>query len=373
MTARDATALALATLEARWGAAAPRRLAALPAPPLVDGDGAARPAPHPLPGAGELRSTGFAALDAILGPGGLPRTTSVAVTGTATSGRTTLALRLAAEAQATGAIAAWLDGSRSLDPVEAAARGLDLGRLVVLAPASLDDGLAMAGALLQGRAVDLLVVDLPDRPVPGGGGGPPLAVRLERLGALARRSGAALVVLEPAHPPAALRDAVDGATGLRLVARRTGWIRLGRDVVGQRTEVVVERSRLGPPGRRAELRVLYAAGSDRDACLRRPELLDETGPPGAGAAPPHPVPARPGSDVTTSRRTTDDAPPPPPLVPPPHPARAGERPGPRRLPEPGRPRGAAVGRRDGPRHGSRGGGARRPARDEPRGRTPARP
>jgi hypothetical protein len=70
--------------------------------------------------------TGFAALDAILGPGGLPRNASVAIRGDGSSGRTTLVHRLAAEAQDSGSIVAWLDLSRSFDPVEAVARGIRL-------------------------------------------------------------------------------------------------------------------------------------------------------------------------------------------------------------------------------------------------------
>ena len=86
--------------------------------------------------------TGFAALDAILGPGGLPRSASVAIRGTGSSGRTTLSLRVAAEAQAQGSVVAWLDLSRSFDPVEAVARGVRLEWLVVITPASLDEGLS---------------------------------------------------------------------------------------------------------------------------------------------------------------------------------------------------------------------------------------
>jgi hypothetical protein len=67
-----------------------------------------------------------------------------------------LALRLAAEAQASGSIVAYLDLARSFDPVEAVARGVRLEWLVVLTPESIDDGLAMAGSLVQGRAIDLL-------------------------------------------------------------------------------------------------------------------------------------------------------------------------------------------------------------------------
>jgi recombination protein RecA len=108
-------------------------------------------------------TTGFPQLDALLGPGGIPRTASLALRGDASSGRTTVALRLVAEAQAAGSVVAWLDLERSLDPVEAVARGVRLEWLVALAPADLDEGLAMAGSLLQARTVDMLLVDLPAR------------------------------------------------------------------------------------------------------------------------------------------------------------------------------------------------------------------
>src|SRR3954453_10368028 len=162
----DVTA-AVASLQARWGAAAPRitdgalALAPATAPsilPLPDGP----PAPAPAPTRDDrIIHTGFAALDAILGPGGLPRSASVAIRGDGSSGRTTLVHRLAAEAQAQGSIVAWLDLSRSFDPVEAVARGIRLEWLVVITPETLDEGLAISGMLLAGRSVDLLVLALP--------------------------------------------------------------------------------------------------------------------------------------------------------------------------------------------------------------------
>src|SRR5215207_3392179 len=110
----DVTA-AVASLQARWGAAAPRitegalALAAAPGSEASsEPANAANPEPILAPSERVVR-TGFAALDAILGPGGLPRSASVAIRGDGSSGRTTLVLRLAAEAQATGAIVAWVD------------------------------------------------------------------------------------------------------------------------------------------------------------------------------------------------------------------------------------------------------------------------
>lgn len=222
-------------------------------------------------------STGFRALDAILGLGGLPRAATTALHGDGTSGKTTLALRAVAQAQAVGGIVAYLDLARSLDPVEAVARGVQLEWLVVLTPDSLEEALSMAAMLLQDRTVDLLLLDLPYRPLSGAGlSAAVLAERFDRLAALARRAGVQLLVLEPPNLPSALAGVLTQVSALRLELSRRAWIRLGQDVVGQRTEVRVARDRFGPPGRAAELRILYAEGGLRDACLARGEFLRET-------------------------------------------------------------------------------------------------
>ena len=371
-------AAALATLQSRWGAAAPR-----PAGRVVGGGGVGEVigalATAPLPSdvvveeplgptrslAANVVSTGFPTLDAILGPGGLPRTAGVALRGTGSSGKTTLALRTVAEAQATGSIAAWLDVGRTFDPVEAVARGVRLEWLVVVTPDSLDEGLSIAATLLAGRAVDLLVVDLPAR-LDGSARPAHVADRLHRLAALARRSEALLILLEPSGLPTGLGAAVAESAGLRLELARRSWIRLGRDVVGQRTEAVVARNRFGPPGRRAQLRILYADGDDRDACLARDDLLVDV----LIDVPKTPVPGK-----------SDDATAPPLLVP--SPSRPGEsaasaepadgRPHLRVLPErPRRSRRPAVDRRDGDRRRPVGARPRRPAGDAPGERPSAR-
>ena len=145
---------------------------------------------------GRVVSTGFAALDAVLGTGGLPRSATVALRGDASSGKTTVALRVAAEAQAGGAIVAWLDLARAFDPVEAVARGVSPEWLVVLTPEDLEEALVLAGSLLAARTVDLLVLDLPDGRDPavagtagGGPAGPACGAGQARRDA-ARRAGA---------------------------------------------------------------------------------------------------------------------------------------------------------------------------------------
>ncbi|MEA2652981.1 MAG: recombination protein RecA [Chloroflexota bacterium] len=275
----DVTA-AMASLQARWGAAAPRVVGATA---ITDGALAlaASPAPAVVPAPASddrVIHTGFAVLDAVLGPGGLPRSASVAIRGDGSSGRTTLVLRIAAAAQAQGSIVAWLDLSSSFDPVEAVARGVRLEWLVVITPQTLDEGLAIGGGLLAGRSVDVLVLDLPGGRLAATDRQARIADRLARLAALARRTEALFVVLEPPGLHGGLATAVAESTGLRLELARRSWIRLGRDVVGQRTEALVARNRYGPPGRRATLRILYAEGGERDACLRRDDLLIDQAP-----------------------------------------------------------------------------------------------
>ncbi len=103
-------------------------------------------------------STGFAALDAALG-GGLPRGYLVEIFGPEGSGKTTLALRMAAAVQAGGGTAAWIDAERAFDPAYAARLGIALERLPVARPESAEKALEMARRLALSHSVDLLVVD----------------------------------------------------------------------------------------------------------------------------------------------------------------------------------------------------------------------
>jgi len=359
-TPRGDVDAAVAGLRARWGAAAPRVVGAIA--PLPD------EAPRYEPSLDDrVIHTGFAALDAILGPGGLPKAASVAIRGDGSSGRTTLSLRVAAEAQAQGSVVAWLDLSRSFDPVEAVARGIRLEWLVVITPASLDEGLSIAGSLLAGRSVDMLVLDLPggrlaksDRPAK-------VADRLHRLAALARRAETLLLILDAPGLAGGLATAVAESTGIRLELARRSWVRLGRDVVGQRTEAFIAHNRHGPPGRKATLRILYAEGGERDACLAHDALLIDQAPIPAPIAAPIHIPLE-----APDRKTHDHA-----TSPPLRPASAappGAGPTLRALPDrPARAGRPAVGSGAGHRRRPDRSSAGRPARHATRERPSTRP
>jgi hypothetical protein len=260
-------ASALARLETRWGSAAvrlgeasgqPLTVGALALAPQPVADEAARPTPVPGVGrpADDVLASGFPQLDALLGPGGLPRAVAASLHGTSSSGKTALALHWLAQAQAQGAIAAYLDLARAFDPLEAASRGVDLRWLLILRPADAEEGFGLAAALLAGQSIDLLLVDLPER----------LATRheaaLRRLAAHARRVAARLILLEPLSLGAPLHGALAETVALRLELEQRAWLRLGRDVVGRRIGINVAKNRFGPPGRATEIDIHYLAGGE---------------------------------------------------------------------------------------------------------------
>ncbi|HUR16312.1 MAG TPA: hypothetical protein VMZ33_03410 [Candidatus Limnocylindrales bacterium] len=283
---------ALARLESRWGSAAVRlgttNIASRAAAPqasaegnlhvdgsvapgpdhIVDGALALAASPQPAPELGpslsdDIVPTGFARLDELLGTGGLPRGVSASFRGARSSGKTALALHCLAQAQARGGIVAFLDLCRIFDPLEAAARGVDLRWLLVLRPADADEGWALAAALVSGHQIDLLVIDLPQKLR----GGHDAALR--RLAAHARRSTVRMIVLEPMGLAASVHGALAESVAVRLELEQRSWLRAGRDVVGRCVAVNVAKNRFGPPGRETEIEIHYLADGDHGAALDR--------------------------------------------------------------------------------------------------------
>jgi recombination protein RecA len=235
--------------------------------PVVAGALALAALPDSEPGAARLPDdvvpTGFARLDELLGTGGLPRGVSVSFRGLGSSGKTALALHCLAQAQARGGIVAFLDLGRSFDPLEAAARGVDLRWLLILRPADLAEGWALAAALVAGRGVDLLVVDLPARLRSGHDDA------LRRLAAHARRSSVRLIMLEPAGLSPPTHGILAEAVALRLELEQRAWLRAGRDIVGRCVQVNVAKNRFGPPGRATEIEIHYPVDGEHGPAIER--------------------------------------------------------------------------------------------------------
>jgi recombination protein RecA len=263
MSAEPALSSALARLESRWGSAAVKvglgiAGGEMPNPLATNGAPARAPAE-----ADEIVSTGFARLDALLGTGGLPRGVSASFRGARSSGKTALALHCLAQAQARGAIVCFLDLCRIFDPLEAAARGVDLRWLLVCRPKDVEEGWALAAALVSGRAVDLLVVDIPE------GLRANHESALRRLAAHARRSNVRMIVLEPIRLAASVHGALAESVGLRLELEQRAWLRAGRDIVGRQVTVNVAKNRFGMPGRQTDIDIRYLTDGEHAPAIER--------------------------------------------------------------------------------------------------------
>ncbi len=266
MSAEPALSSALARLESRWGSAAVKVGLGVPA-----ADAQAQDAPAGVDNdSDEVVPTGFARLDALLGTGGLPRGVSASFRGARSSGKTALALHCLAQAQSRGAIVAFLDLCRIFDPLEAAARGVDLRWLLVCRPHDIDEGWSLAAALVSGRQVDLLVMDLPE------GLRASHESALRRLAAHARRSNVRMIVLEPVNLAAPVHGALAESVGLRLELEQRAWLRAGRDVVGRQVRVNVAKSRFGLPGRQTDIEIRYLADGEHAGALERYGTADQS-------------------------------------------------------------------------------------------------
>jgi recombination protein RecA len=191
--------------------------------------------------------TGFAQLDDALGSGGLPRGAIVEFLGQPTSGKTTLALKFLAQAQAQ-AHSAWVcyvDPAHAFDPEYAHRCGLDLSRLVVGFPDDEVQTLAMAEALATAEGIAAVVLD-------ARGGWTPDAAGFRRIASGTRAArGAVLIVLRDTAVPCG--SCVPHFTSIRLQIVREDWIWHRGDVWGCKARVDVLKSRLGPSGRSALL------------------------------------------------------------------------------------------------------------------------
>jgi recombination protein RecA len=218
--------------------------------------------------------TGFAALDEALaggrgGTGGWPRGALSLLDAPAGSGASTLALGSVAAAQAAGGLAAWLDLDGTLDPAVAACVGVRLEWLLVARPRDPAEAVDLAAWLVRCGLLDVLVLDMGERAVPD-------RRALDRLASLLARSGtASTLVLSPAG-----RAVAGAVVSVRLALHRSAWLAVGRDLVGQRVQAVVERHRWALAGASAELDLWFAEGRRLDPQLSaraEPRVLEEIG------------------------------------------------------------------------------------------------